>query len=44
MAIWQDLIAETGFRGGYGSVKRFVGKLRGTQPLEARAVIVTAAG
>jgi len=44
MAIWQDLVAETGFRGGYGTVKRFVRKLRGNQPAEARAVIVTAPG
>jgi transposase len=44
MAIWQDLVTETGFRGGYGTVKRFVRKLRGDQPLEARAVIVTAPG
>ena len=43
MAIWQDLVAETGFRGGYGTVKRFVRKLRGN-PVEARAVIVTAPG
>ena len=42
MAIWQDLLAETGFRDGYGTVKRFVRKLRRDQPLEARAVIVTA--
>jgi hypothetical protein len=33
MTIWQDLVAETGFRGGYGTVKRFVRKLRGNQPL-----------
>jgi hypothetical protein len=44
MAIWQDLVADTGFRGGYGTVKRFVRKLRGNQPLEARAVIITAPG
>jgi hypothetical protein len=44
MAIWQDLLAETGFRDGYGTVKRFVRKLRGHQPPEARAVIVTAPG
>lgn len=44
MAIWQDLVAETGFGGGYGTVKRFVRKLRGNPPLEARAVIVTAPG
>src|SRR5215469_1651493 len=42
MAIWQDLVAETGFTGGYGTVKRFVRKLRGNQSIEARAVIVTA--
>jgi transposase len=44
MAIWQDLVAEAGFRGGYGTVKRFIRKLRGNQPVEARAVIVTAPG
>jgi transposase len=44
MAIWQDLVAETGFTAGYGTVKRFVRKLRGHQPIEARAVIVTAPG
>ena len=44
MAIWQDLVAETGFRDGYGTVKRFVRKLRGHRPLEARAVIVTDPG
>ena len=44
MAIWQDLVAETGFRDGYGTVKRFVRKLRGHQPPEARAVIVTDPG
>src|SRR5215471_20081166 len=44
MAIWQDLLAETGFRDGYGTVKRFVRKLRGQQPLEARAIIVTDPG
>jgi transposase len=44
MAIWQDLLAETGFRDGYGAVKRFVRKLRGHRPLEARAVIVTDPG
>ena len=32
MAIWQDLVAETGFRGGYETVKRFVRKLRGNPP------------
>src|SRR5713101_3516388 len=31
MAIWQDLVSESGFRGGYQTVKRFVRKLRGNQ-------------
>ena len=44
MAIWQDLVADTGFRGSYQTVKRFVRKLRGKQPVRARAVIVTAPG
>jgi transposase len=44
MAIWQDLAADTGFRGSYQSVKRFVRQLRRTQPMQARAVIVTAPG
>jgi hypothetical protein len=44
MAIWQDLMSESGFRGGYQTVKRFVHKLRGNQPLQARAVIITAPG
>jgi len=44
MAIWQDLVAESGFRGGYQSVKRFVRKLRGNQPTQPRAVISTAPG
>jgi len=37
MAIWQDLVADTSFSGSYQSVKRFVRKLRGTQPAQARA-------
>src|SRR5258708_16669678 len=44
MAIWQDLVSESGFGGGYQTVKRFVRKLRGNRPLQPRAVIVTAAG
>ena len=44
MAIWQDLISQTGFSGGYQTVKRFVRKLRGAQTPVACAVIVTAAG
>jgi transposase len=44
MAIWQDLVADSGFTGSYQTVKRFVRKLRGSQPAQARAVIVTAPG
>jgi transposase len=43
-AIWHDLVDDHGFRGAYASVKRFVAKLRGGSAVEARAVIVTAAG
>jgi transposase len=44
MGIWQDLVSQCGFSGRYGSVKRFVRKLRGTQTPEACAVITTAPG
>jgi hypothetical protein len=44
MAIWQDLVSESGFNGGYQTVKRFVRKLRGNQPAQPRAVIVTSPG
>ena len=44
MAIWQDLVADTGFSGSYQTVKRFVRKMRGNQPAQARAVILTAPG
>jgi len=44
MAIWQDLVSQLGFAGGYQSVKRFVGKLRGTTAPQARVVITTAPG
>jgi transposase len=44
MAIWQDLVADTGFSGSYQSVKRFIRKLRAAPSLQARAVIVTAPG
>jgi transposase len=44
MAIWQDLVDQHGFAGGYQSVKRFVRKLRGVQSPEACAVILTKAG
>ena len=43
MSIWQSLVDEAGFAGGYQSVKRFVGKLRGPT-LEACGVITTAPG
>lgn len=43
-AIWQDLVDDHGFRSGYSSVKRFVLRLRGTKPAEARVVINTAPG
>ena len=44
MAIWQDLVSESGFSGGYQTVKRFVSKLRGNQQPQPRAVILTAPG
>jgi transposase len=44
MAIWQDLVSDYGFRGGYQSVRRFAYKLRGAQVPPARAVILTAPG
>ena len=44
MAIWQDLVDDHGFRARYASVKRFVLKLRGSAPAEARVVITTAPG
>jgi hypothetical protein len=43
-AIWQDLVSENGFNGGYQTVNRFVRKLGGNQPLQPRAVILTAPG
>ena len=43
-AIWQDLVDDHGFRASYQSVKRFVGKLRGYRPPEARVVIETPPG
>ncbi|MGA2329995.1 MAG: hypothetical protein ABSH05_27445 [Bryobacteraceae bacterium] len=43
-AIWQDLVDDHGFRGAYQSVKRFVGKLRGSRPPEACVVIETPPG
>jgi transposase len=44
VAIWQDLVDDHGFRARYASVKRFVLKLRGSAPVEARVVITTAPG
>ena len=44
MAIWQDLVADHGIRVGYLSVQRFVRRLRGNQPAQARAVICTPPG
>jgi transposase len=43
-AIWQDLVSDHGFRGGYQSVRRFAYKLRGAQVPTARAVIHSAPG
>src|SRR5579864_7009292 len=43
-AIWQDLVAENAFDGGYQTVKRYVRKLRGNQPLQPRAIILTGPG
>jgi transposase len=43
-AMWQDLVSESGFDGGYQTVKRYVRKLRGKQPLQPRAVILTGPG
>jgi transposase len=44
VAIWQDLVDDHGFRAAYASVRRFVLKLRGSTPVEARVVITTAPG
>jgi len=44
MAIWQDLVSDHGFPGGYETVKRFVRKLRGAESPQAVGIILTAAG
>ena len=44
MAIWQDLVSDYSFPGGYETVKRFVHKLRGSERPEAVGIILTAAG
>jgi hypothetical protein len=44
MAIWQDMVSDDGFSGGYQTVQRFVRKLRGSQQPEPVGIIVTSAG
>jgi transposase len=44
VAIYQDLVDDHGFTAKYASVKRFVAKLRGTTPVEARVVMTTTPG
>ena len=44
MAIWQDLVSDHGFAKSYQSVKRFVGKLRGSQGPQAAGIIQTGPG
>src|SRR5215469_15515302 len=43
-AIWQDLVSDHGFTGGYQAVKRFVRTLLGPQHPEAAGIILTAPG
>ena len=43
-AIWQDLVDQYGYSGGYQTVKRFVRKLRGTHSPQAVGIILTAPG
>ena len=44
MAIWQDLVSDHGFANSYQSVKRFVGKLHGSQGPQAAGIIQTGPG
>ena len=44
MAIWQDLVSQYGFSGGYQTVKRFVRKLSGSHQPQAVGIILTAPG
>jgi transposase len=44
MAIWQDLVSDHGFPGGYETVKRFARKLRRSELPEAVGIILTTAG
>jgi transposase len=43
-AIWQDLVDQHGYSGGYQTVKRFVRKLRGTHWPRAAGIILTQPG
>src|SRR5260370_10988345 len=43
-ARWEELVTQEGFERGYQSVKRFANKIRPSQVLQARPVIVTAPG
>jgi transposase len=43
-AIWQDLVDQHGYSGGYQTVKRFVRKLRGAHSPQAVGIILTAPG
>lgn len=43
-AIWQDLVDQHGYSGGYQTVKRFVRKLRGTHSPQAVGIILTQPG
>ena len=44
MAIWQDLVDQHGYGGGYQRVNRFVRKLRGAHSPQAVGIILTAPG
>lgn len=44
MAIWQDLVDQSGFPASYQSVKRFVGSLRPTAAAQPCGIIVTDPG
>ncbi len=43
-AIWQDLVDQHGYSGGYQTVKRFIRKLRGAHSPQAVGIILTAPG
>ena len=44
MGIWQDLVDDHGFDGAYNTVKRFVGKIRGSGQPDAVGIIITSPG